>query len=186
VSGVRPLWRSLYDALVFFAVLVLVLLAIEFFGGSKISPGQIAVIDGDSLREGNTEIRLFGIDAPEYHQLCNDFRGTPFPCGRRAAEELRNLIKQGHIICKSLERDRYGRSVSRCQTGATDINFEMVKRGWALAYVQYGTDYVAAETEARQAKRGLWAGTFNDPADFRKQQRAIQGDTAGLNKIEPD
>ena len=31
---------------------------------------KIEVIDGDSLRVNGVEIRLEGIDAPEYHQEC--------------------------------------------------------------------------------------------------------------------
>ena len=29
-----------------------------------------------------------------------------------------------------------------------------------MAYRRYSTDYVAAENEARKAKRGMWRGTF--------------------------
>jgi len=42
--------------------------------------GTARPIDGDSLYVGNTEVRLFGIDAPEYHQVCT--RGS-LPWGLR-------------------------------------------------------------------------------------------------------
>jgi micrococcal nuclease len=42
-----------------------------------------------------------------------------------------------------------------------NINLEMVKAGYAWAYRQYlkrpyTSEYIDAETEARQARRGLW------------------------------
>lgn len=186
MSQVRPLWRSLLDALVFFAVLIVVLAALQIFGTMDIVPGSIAVIDGDSLRDGKTEIRLFGIDAPEYRQSCLDARGVNYACGKRAADELRKLVQTGKIECASNSMDRYHRAVSRCHSGALDINYEMVSRGWAVAFIQFGSDYVFAEAEARQAKRGLWAGSFEEPAIYRKNQHTVQGGAAGANDFEPD
>lgn len=183
---VRPLWRSFTDALVFLVVLVGVLLALEIFGTIDIVPGSIAVIDGDSLRDGQTEIRLYGIDAPEYLQSCLDAQGSSYSCGKRAADELRKLVRAGEIKCSSSGLDRYHRAISRCHSGALDVNQEMVRRGWAVAFIQFGSDYVYAETQARQAKRGLWAGSFEEPAQFRKRQHAVQGGAAGANDIDPD
>ncbi len=40
-----------------------------------------------------------------------------------------------------------------------------------MAYRQYGTDYIAEEDKARAAKRGLWAGIFTPPWDWRKGKR---------------
>src|SRR5262252_7791977 len=42
-------------------------------GPSGASPLRVVAraIDGDSIEEGNRHIRLFGIDAPEYNQMCN-------------------------------------------------------------------------------------------------------------------
>lgn len=41
-----------------------------------------------------------------------------------------------------------------------DIGPRLVSAGWALAYRMYSTDYVDAENDARNAKRGIWRGTF--------------------------
>jgi len=43
----------------------------------------------------------------------------------------------------------------------------LVAQGLALAYRHYSVDYVAAEDEARAAGRGMWAGTFEPPWDWR-------------------
>jgi len=44
----------------------------------------------------------------------------------------------------------------------------MVHTGWALAYRQYSTDYVATEDKARKAQRGMWKGKFVPPWEWRR------------------
>ena len=56
----------------------------------------------------------------------------------------------------------------RCYYRGIDINAAMVRAGWAVAYKRYSNDYVADEAEARVAKRGLWAGTFQQPEKWRR------------------
>jgi endonuclease YncB( thermonuclease family) len=45
----------------------------------------------------------------------------------------------------------------------------MVRAGWALA--AYGHEYDADQEFARALKAGAWAGTFQNPADWRRQGR---------------
>jgi hypothetical protein len=59
--------------------------------------------------------------------------------------------------------DRYGRVVAVCKIGGIDLNAEMVRAGFALAFRKYSLDYVEDEDDARQAKRGLWSGQFDPP-----------------------
>ena len=47
----------------------------------------------------------------------------------------------------------------------------MVDAGMALAYRKYSTQYVPNEQKARQAKKGVWAGEFVKPWDWRKDKR---------------
>lgn len=182
----RPLWRTGVDALVFLSVLVLVLVALQKFGALDIQQGNVRVIDGDSLRDGQTEIRLHGIDAPEYRQTCLDEFRKSYPCGKRATEELRGLVAAGEVKCRSLEVDRYGRAVATCWVNGFDLAQAMVERGWAVAFTQFGTDYLLTEIKAHKAKRGLWAGSFEPPAEYRKRLRNVQSDVAGAERVEPD
>ena len=49
--------------------------------------------------------------------------------------------------------------------------------GYALAYREYSTRYVAEEDEATTLKRGMCAGTFVAPGDWRHQHwRTISHD----------
>jgi endonuclease YncB( thermonuclease family) len=44
----------------------------------------------------------------------------------------------------------------------------MVHAGWALADRRATDRYVAIEAEARNARRGLWKGTFEPPWEWRQ------------------
>jgi endonuclease YncB( thermonuclease family) len=172
----RPFYRSVIDALVFLAVLTIVLALMKQFDLIDLGTGSVQVVDGDSLRRGETDIRLYGIDAPEYRQSCRDKHGTEYSCGKQSANALRGLVKGQDVSCRSVETDRYGRAVAVCKIGELDINKEMVRLGWAVAYSRHSASYLRAEAEAKKAKRGIWAGTFETPEDYRSRQRLVRGD----------
>ena len=44
----------------------------------------------------------------------------------------------------------------------------MVLQGHALAFRRYSTEYVDEEATARRNRAGAWAGTFENPADWRR------------------
>ena len=171
----RPLYKSAIDGLVFLAVLTLVLAAMKHFGWIDLGAGELQVVDGDSLRRGDMDIRLHGIDAPEYRQTCRDKHGVEYPCGKQATNALRGLVGKREVSCSSIETDRYGRAVAVCRIGALEINGEMVRLGWAVAYLSHSLSYVRLEAEARRARRGIWAGSFEPPADYRARQHLVQG-----------
>jgi endonuclease YncB( thermonuclease family) len=172
----RPFYPSVIDAVFFLIVLTIVLAAMKYFGWIDLGTGSVQVVDGDSLRRGDRDIRLHGIDAPEYRQTCLDKHGAEYPCGKQAANALRSLVREGVVSCTSIESDRYGRAVAVCKRGGLEINGEMVRLGWAVAYSRHGLSYMRLEAEARRAKRGIWAGRFEPPEDYRaRQQRLVQG-----------
>src|SRR5688572_7243396 len=139
--------------------------------------GDVRVVDGDSLHVGDTEVRLFGVDAFEGRQVCvRD--GNPWRCGEAAANELRKLTAGRAITCNQRDTDSYGRTVAVCTNGTVDLGAELARAGLALAYRQYSDDYVDEEREAKAARRGAWAGDFTDPWDARRaggtQPRQLQ------------
>jgi endonuclease YncB( thermonuclease family) len=152
------------------------------FTGSTALAGPLSgtgkSIDGDSLKVGATEVRLFGIDAPELSQTCSK-RGQPWPCGSEAARQLSNLVDGRLLNCDSMGIDKHGRTVARCRSGGIDINRTMVATGYAVAYRRYSMDYVSAEESAKVSKRGIWSGTFELPSDVRHgtDEYMIQGNT---------
>ena len=131
---------------------------------------QAAVVDGDTLSSGGERLRLNGIDAPEMAQLC-ERGGSGYRCGEQARAALGQIIGSGALTCWSIGVDRYDRRVVRCMNEqGQDISAAMVAAGWAMAYRQYAMDYVPQEDEARSRGRGIWAGDFDRPWDWRRRQ----------------
>lgn len=130
--------------------------------------GRASVIDGDTLEISGQRIRLHAIDAPESGQACFDAKGKPWRCGTMAARTMDDLAGGKTLACTPRDVDRYGRVVAVCFAGKTDVGRALVRAGLAMAYRRYGEDYVDAEQDARAARRGMWAGPFDWPWDWRK------------------
>ena len=117
--------------------------------------GLAYVTDGDGLRIKGQEIRLFGIDAPEFAH----------PFGKQAKWALYGLCKGREVMAVSAETDDYGRMVARCYlSDGSDLSAEMVKLGLALDWPKFsGAMYSRLEPEGVRKK--LWL------ADARQQGR---------------
>jgi micrococcal nuclease len=71
--------------------------------------------------------------------------------------------------------DRYGRTLGRLTLEGADINFEMVRRGFAWCYRKYLTDEscLGIEEQAKRSRRGLWADASPVPPwEFRHPEPA--------------
>lgn len=155
-------------------VALAILLAVGVITGRTLGPGggdagpvegAARLVDGDSLFVGGREVRLEGIDAPEGRQTCTrDGRG--WPCGEEARRQLARLVDGRDVRCRSTETDQHGRLLGYCSAGGTELNREMVRAGYALAY----GSFEAEEREAKAARRGLWSGEFERPRDWRRNQ----------------
>lgn len=153
----------------------------------------VHVIDGDSLAIGKGEarrtVRLQGIDAPEYRQYCKAADGKPWPCGKDARTALEAIVKAGGLDCMVIAEDSYHRTIGTCAvTGIKDIGSEMVRRGMAVSGAETsdsrfnnGGPYLAEEAGAQKAKRGIWRGTFERPADWRARTKAATAGAANDN-----
>ena len=124
--------------------------------------------DGDTIRIGNTRIRLHGIDAPETNQIC-ERNGKKWRCGRESTKALKTVIGEKSVSCSKRDIDRYGRVVAVCRAGSINLNAWMVGNGWAVAYRRYSRDYIADEREAKASRHGMWSGKFIMPWDWRKK-----------------
>lgn len=127
--------------------------------------GRPVVNDGDTITLNGERIRLIGIDAPEFDQVCRR-DGQSYDCGQSARKALVELVGDGMVVCVGWERDRYGRLLGACRAGSTQLNRSLVAEGWAVAY----GDFEAEEASARQRKVGLWAGDFDPPRRWREMR----------------
>jgi endonuclease YncB( thermonuclease family) len=130
--------------------------------------GSARVIDGDSLIVAGTEVRLYGIDAPERGQTCMR-AGIDWNCGAEAAAALRSAAAGREVVCRQRDRDRYGRIVAVCTAAGVDLGAAMVKGGLAVALGAYAAD----EREARDARRGLWSSSFDRPSAWRAKHPRV-------------
>ena len=128
------------------------------------------IIDGDSILVTDSkmveyEVQLEGIDAPEMQQ---DF-------GKESTEGLSKLLKYKSVRLTWKSKDNFDRLLAQVYAGDKHINMEMIKTGMAWHFKKYNKDeeLAKAETEAREAKKGLWARESPmAPWDYRKENKA--------------
>ena len=93
-------------------------------------------IDGDSLTVDDKEVRLHGIDAPEFNQTCKK-GGQDWACGSEAYDRLSRLVTGKEVRCTEIGKDQFGRTLGRCTVGGVDVNRTMVTTGYAVAFRRY-------------------------------------------------
>tara|TARA_B100000029_G_scaffold366101_1_gene359451 strand:+ start:30 stop:551 length:522 start_codon:yes stop_codon:yes gene_type:complete len=172
--------KKLSQSLFKFFILIFFILSNPVFSEIKFIKStveNVIITDGDSIKIGKEKIRLFGIDAPEIKQVCYHESEKPYACGRIAKLKLEEIIKKSniaYIYCFYSERDKYKRILAECFLGENsqiDINQQMVFRGHAVAYLRYSKKYLNAQEEAKSFKFGLWAGKFDLPEEWRKNNK---------------
>lgn len=132
----------------------------------------IRIIDGDSLiiqKDGEThEIRLYGIDTPEYKQ----------PYSNKAKQLISRLASRQMVSVVEKDVDRYGRIVALVTSRGKLVNRELVREGVAWFYPRYCRsqplcgELELLEQQARKARRGLWRDNNPVPPwDWKREQR---------------
>lgn len=104
------------------------------------------MVDGDTLIIQRTQIRLFGIDAPEMDH----------PFGNSAKWALISLCKGQTVHAEFVAVDDHGRTVARCSLeDGRDLSAEMVKLGLAIDWPKFsGGQFRALEVPGVRKK--LW------------------------------
>ncbi|BDA44516.1 Uncharacterized endonuclease [Coccomyxa sp. Obi] len=149
---------------------------------AEVLTGPARIVDGDTLEVGGERVRLLGVDAPEKAQICQDAKGQGYQCGLAVKDALISRVGSSPISCEAKSRDMYGRSVSKCSApGVGDLGTWLVSNGYAVAYRQYSKEYIPLEESAHAAHRGIWAGSFQEPAQWRREQK--HGNSTGPNLV---
>ena len=168
------------------AVLAMGLSPPDFSRDDMIS-GPPTIIDGDTVEIGGKRIEFFGIDAPEIGQSCRIF-GLDWPCGERARVWLVRFIGSGPVRCLPMAArdDRSGDLKAMCFNDETlNLNAAMIGEGMAVANLKDGDWFEVADTTARINRRGLWAGEFVFPADWRRGQRLKPAGNRDRRQLKP-
>ena len=154
--------KSLYSPFVWLSCFTLLASLIPREAAAKdaskiITARIVGVHDGDSitaLAAGNVQlkVRLDGIDAPELKQ----------PFSTQSKQALSGMVFGKVVSLHVSGQDRYKRTLAVVMVGGMNVNMEMARLGLAWWYEKYSKDaaLMAAQSEARAARRGLWS----DPA----------------------
>ena len=110
----------------------------------------LAIPDGNTIKSGNTTVRLWGIDAPDSRQVCDD----GWAAGQEAAKTLRALIQGRRLECTERGKDRFGQTLALCKADGWDVGAAMVSAGMAWAARQ-NRDYIEQEKDAINARKGV-------------------------------
>ena len=131
----------------------------------------VRVVDGDTLEvepnpslelaEGN-HVRLIGVDTPE---TVHPSRPVEY-FGREASAFTRRLCEGRRVRLEfdpAAGHDRYGRTLAYVYLeDGTFLNAEIIRQGYGFAYTRFPfthlEEFRALEREARDQRRGLWAG----------------------------
>jgi micrococcal nuclease len=113
------------------------------------------VIDGDTIRlESGDKVRLIGINTPE----------SGHPYYNEATDKLEDLIGDSKVTLRKdkEDKDQYGRLLRYVYVNETFVNLELVRSGMATSYefepnTKHTSDLDAAETQAKNAKIGIWS-----------------------------
>lgn len=167
--------RPFKDGVIAALILVLgTLISAKLDGlGTERFSGRFNAVDGDTVARNGERFRLVGIDAPELSQTCQ--RGQQdWPCGADAKAYLSALLKRDVVDCSGNKHDRYQRLLVRCSIGGRDVAAQMVAAGFAVTteYFLFSREQAAAQSE----KAGIWAGTFMQPGDWRREHKAAEMD----------
>lgn len=131
--------------------------------------GRASVIDGDTIEIQGQRIRLDGVDAPESRQQCKDAQGRDYRCGKASADALDAFLSKSRPTSCITSGKSYERLVGSCRRAdGQDVNRWLVSQGLALDWPKYSHGkYAAEQWQAKQAKRGMWAGSFERPCTVR-------------------
>ena len=139
--------------------------------GRMSSAQLLRVKDGDSivvnLKGRETEVRLYGIDAPEFGQAY----------GEQSTKAFRKLLAAHEVGIKPVTTDQYGRTVAIVFADGKNICEAMVADGRAWVYTKYCTKSFCGkwrkdEENARKARLGLWKKDLpRPPWEWRKNKR---------------
>ena len=144
-------------------------------GAAASTSQSVHVHDGDTLTIDATRWRLWGVDAVELDQIC---QGRFALCGVEARDHLRALIAGHSVTCEPRGRS-YDRVVGLCRAHGVDLSAAQVAAGHALDYPRYSHGrYADEEAGARAAVRGIWAGDFVTPEQWRKRAAKRQSTAA--------
>jgi endonuclease YncB( thermonuclease family) len=138
-----------------FSVVLLLSLAVASIGSAKAIFGRVTELTSANTMKldhgaGQYDIRIADIEVP-----------TNEPFASQAKQLVTSLVLGKKVRLQFISRAPSGEMLGRLDTddpavGVKDVAIELVKAGLARARQGAASDLMRAETEAREARRGVW------------------------------
>jgi endonuclease YncB( thermonuclease family) len=144
-------------------------------------------------------VRIAGIEAPNTEEKADGVHGARpgEPLGEEAKAALEKLLlgRKVRIDYNPGTRDRHSRLLGQVyRDDGLWVQGEMLREGWAMVY-SFSDDrheviekMLAAESEARSAKRGIWANPYfrvitpAEAPDFINRFKLVEGKVTSVNE----
>ncbi len=121
------------------------------------------------VRVGGTLIRLDGLTLLDPAQICRRADGTSWACGSAAKQAFEKRVRSRRTVSCVESGQTDGIKTGSCTDEDGDLGAAMVRGGHAFADGTLWARYSTEETEAREAKAGLWAGEAERPDAWRER-----------------
>lgn len=144
-------------------------------GAIALSP-PYTVSGSDTIRQGETEIRLAFVEGLEPGAICLDQYLMKTSCGLMGRASLQNLIASSELRCLPVF---YRQTDTRyqCHLDAVDLAEHQVRAGFALPDIHGNATLRSAMHNARDAEAGAWNGGWQivSPLDLRRAALLLEG-----------
>ncbi len=176
----------------FFTLLITIFLSVSISHATiRTVTGTVTkVSDGDTIHittpeQTKLKVRLYGIDAPETPKInrqTGHVHQPGQPYGEESWKALKYKIMGKQVKLEILDIDKYRRMVCMVWLDDRNINLEMVREGYAEAFIEYlkppyRGQFMEAEREAKSARRGIWSlPDYERPRAYRKRLKTGSGE----------
>ncbi|WP_457575690.1 thermonuclease family protein [Desulfomarina sp.] len=138
-----------------FSVFLVIACSTNLCSASPFEAEVSRIIDGDSIvvskNKRKIEIRLYGIDSPEWQQHFS----------REARSCLSRVIHGKSVVVFPQYNDSYGRLVAHIERNGKNINGYLVEQGCAWVYPYFCRQKICdrwnkKQNQAKEEHKGLW------------------------------
>jgi endonuclease YncB( thermonuclease family) len=119
------------------------------------------------VRIGSNSVRLNGVMMLDFSQVCRRADGSTWSCGAAAEKSFDKLIRSRRQLRCEITGEADGIRNGTCELDGKDLAAELVRQGFAFAEGSLWSSYSAQQSEAQEAKAGLWAGEPERPDAWR-------------------
>ncbi|MBY0225876.1 MAG: thermonuclease family protein [Hyphomicrobium sp.] len=129
--------------------------------------GTARVAGPGLIRIGNSSVRLNGVTMLDFAQTCRRSDGSTWTCGAAAEKSFEKLVRSRRPIRCEMTGEADGIRSGTCELEGKDLAAELVRQGFAFADGSFWSSYSAQQSEAQEAKAGLWSGEPERPDAWR-------------------